>query len=160
MIKLYMIQIKLSKINVIKRSVIMVINWTSIFIFSHHTHLSYLDHSTFFCRTILFPLRSLKYINQDQIIQNNQNQCHQNKNNQDKFWNKWNQSTQDQALHDSDQSDQNQCEHNNSLHFVINQTIRNNLTLITPIASTRPDWLISDDWNVSVHRSNQTNFKK
>ena len=85
MIKLYMIQIKVSKINVIKMSVIMLINWIFIFIvfkpingikmnvivmmnlilifiLLNQTHLSHLDHSSFFCMTILHQLRSLEYI--------------------------------------------------------------------------------------------------
>ena len=62
-----MIQIKVSTINVIEMSLIIMMNWIFIFIFENSTHLSYLDHSTYFYRTILLPLRSLKYIsNQDQ----------------------------------------------------------------------------------------------
>ena len=61
LINLYEIQIKVSKINLIKMSVIMMIIWYSI---------SYLDHSTFLCRTILLPLKNLEYIsyqNQGQV---------------------------------------------------------------------------------------------
>ena len=60
----------MSKMNVIKMSVIMIINWIFIFIYLNQTQLSYLDHSTFFFRTILLPLRILGYIkyqNQGQI---------------------------------------------------------------------------------------------
>ena len=126
MIKLYVIQVNVTKINVMKMSLIMMINWILIYLKIKINQLSYLEHSTFFARTISLQLRSLEY-----ICNQKQGQIKVIKINTIKnvIKNYYLMSEMKvikilcQSLCDSDQSEQNKCDHDDEsdIHFNISK---------------------------------------
>ena len=133
MIKLYVIQVNVTKINVMKMSLIMMINWILIYLKIKINQLSYLDHSTFFARTISLQLRSLEY-----ICNKKQGQIKVIKINTIKnvIKNYYLMSEMKvikilcQSLCDSDQSEQNKCDHDDESDIHLNISKKSNSVIL------------------------------